>query len=685
MDGEESNVNRWVVRLLKLGVCALALIIVGWYAMQLRPPSRPPAKSPAQLLAVLRDRDEKALTRRIAADAIDEADAAVASELTAELSGGDAVGRELAALVLGRLDAEDEGAVDALIAALDDPEQAVHAQAASSLFAVLRKLGDARVRRLRELLVHADADIRRRSVIELGRGRAGETERLDALRGALKDSDSRIRAEAYAGLARHAAISPDDLIAALHDGDPLVQSAACTLLGRMGGEAQPATEALAQLVASNGAAAWSAGQALLQIGPDDPQTLSLLAPLIDSDDRWSVQSAAKLFLQLGRANDVVRQRLLARVDDPREYVADSALDALHATGLEGSLRPPELIDALEKAGDGVLSLVLHHEEISYDRLHGMAFYYPTRQVGFGITDRDLARLGGLHHLRLLDLSANPVGDAGMESIAGLENLEWLFLYDAQVTSAGLAHLAGMTRLRSLALGGCEITDDGLLQLEKLPALEALDLRKTQVTDAGMRRLAGCRRLKAIWLDETQVTDAGLAQLAELPLLEDVGYLKKQFTLRGLAQLKGLATLRPAIESVTDDDLALLTDMPRLRELILSNSGVTDAGLEHIGKLTQLESLSLGGTKITDTGLLKLRSLVNLKFLYLPENSRTGPGFAAIQQSGVTDAGRKALEQVLPKLAFPLVRGNAQFSTMNPAYEVVGLKSEDEADTLPSVP
>ncbi len=187
-----------------------------------------------------------------------------------------------------------------------------------------------------------------------------------------------------------------------------------------------------------------------------------------------------------------------------------------------------------------------------------------------------------------------------------------------------------------------------------------------------------RRLvrRAIPPDEPPTGEiAGLAQLAVLPLLEDVGYLNKQFTLRGLAQLKGLATLRPAIESVTDDDLALLADMPRLRKLSLSNSRVTDAGLEHVGELTQLESLWLDGTKITDAGLPKLHSLVKLKYLYLPSNNNStiGPGFAAIQQTGITDAGRKALEQSLPKLAFPLVHDKAQFSTMHPAYEVVGLK------------
>ena len=675
---EESAAKRWGVRLVKVSVVAGAATIVVWYALQFRPPHRPPTKSPTAQLAILRNGTGKAFARRIAAEAIEEADATVIDELKTELSKGDDVGREMAAIALGRVGNEADGALDALIAALDDPRREVRHQAAISLFAALRRLGDAQVRRLSELLARADAEIRLRSAIELGRADGG-AECFDALRGALEDSDPRIRAEAYAALARHEAISLDELIAALHDADPLVQITACTLLSRMGSEAKPAIDELARLVAA-GPVAWSAAPALLQIAPDDPEILSHLTPLFDSDDKSRLESAAMLFHKLGRANDDVRWRLLARVDDPREYVADYVLDALWGTGPEGRLRPPELIDALEESGDGVLSLQLHHEEmLSRDFAHGMPFYYPSELHAYGVTDRDLARLGDLRNLRLLDLSGNPVGDAGLAAIADLRNLEWLLLYDTKITSAGLAHLGGMTRLRSLALCGCEITDDGLQHLEQLPALEALDLRRTKITDAGMRRLAGLKTLKAIWLEDTQVTDAGLAPLAELPLLEDLGYLDKQFTLRGLAQLKQLATLRPPPESVVDDDLALLAGMPRLRTLILSGAPVTDAGLEHVGKLTQLESLWLNGTKITDAGLPKLRSLVNLKHLYLPSSGTAGTGPGPAPQALITDASLEALQQSLPKLEWPLVRDKNQFSTMNPHYEVVGLKAEDETD------
>ncbi len=51
--------------------------------------------------------------------------------------------------------------------------------------------------------------------------------------------------------------------------------------------------------------------------------------------------------------------------------------ALTQAGLEARLRPPELIDAVEDAGDDVLSLNCTMSAMLHDAPHGMSFYYPT--------------------------------------------------------------------------------------------------------------------------------------------------------------------------------------------------------------------------------------------------------------------------------------------------------------------
>ena len=727
MYDERSAGYRWVVRLLKLGIFALAATIVGWYAMQFRAARPAATKSPAQQVAIVRDGAAKAIARQIAAEAIDVADPSVVCELTAELSAGDAVGRELAAQTLGRLGAEGASAIDSLIAALADPEMKVRQQAAIALgrlgarpaeaaealahsvrdadleirgaiFEALRLLGDAGVIKLSGLLADADADIRRRAVIELGQMDRAKIEYLDAICTRLRDSDPRVRAEAQAALWRHSATHMDELVAALRDADPLVQSTACTLLGRMGPEAQPAIPELAKVVAANGACAGNARQTILKIGKDDALIRSQLAPLLENEGPHLPVEAAMFFIWFDRTNKALRERLLADVDDPRESVADNVIKLLHRTAPEGRLQRPELIEALQAAGGDVLSLVFHDDKVLRDRMYGMSFYYSTRFpfVGSGITDEDLKRLAGLNNVRLLDLSGNPVGDAGLEQIAKLEKLEWLLLYETKITSAGLAHLSKLPRLRTLALGGCKVTDEGLEHLESLPALEALDLQHTQVTDAGMKRLAGCKRLKALWLDETQITEAGLALLAVLPSLEDLGYTAKKRSLRGLAKLKGLVELQPAPESVVDDDLSLLADMPKLRKLTLSGTGVTDAGLEHLARLPQLELLALDQTAITDAGMTHVAKLTQLKHLHLRKTAITDVGLAKlaslenlkildITETRTTERGRESLQQALLNLEWPLVPIKTPLTTKTSNYEVVGLKTEDEPDIAPFLP
>ncbi|HUY91817.1 MAG TPA: HEAT repeat domain-containing protein [Pirellulales bacterium] len=379
MFDEESVANRWTVRLVRLSVAAVATIIVGWWAFQLLGSRGSGAKSLDQQVAVLRNHEEKAFARRVAAEALEQADVSIADDLTAELTGGDAVGRELAAVALGRLRTEPADAIDGLIAALDDPQQAVRRQAAIALGRIgarseeasaalaeslegspeardeivraLRRLGVAGIRILPNFLAHVDAEVRRRVVIELGR--AGDGDFLDELRRCLRDPDFRVRAEAQAALWRHSAIGLDDLIAALRDANPVVRSTACTLLGRLGGEAAPAIPELAKLLAAEDASAVNATQALGSIGKENAELISQLALLLEGEDERMAERAARLLSGFGRVSEDTRDRLLARVDDPRGHVAHDALHALHDMGLEGQLRPPQLIAALEEAGDGV--------------------------------------------------------------------------------------------------------------------------------------------------------------------------------------------------------------------------------------------------------------------------------------------------------------------------------------------
>jgi hypothetical protein len=104
---------------------------------------------------------------------------------------------------------------------------------------------------------------------------------------------------------------------------------------------------------------------------------------------------------------------------------------------------------------------------------------------------------------------------------------------------------------------------------------------------------------------------------------------------------------------TDDDMAHLEHLPKLKFLALYGAPITDEGLSHVASLTSLKTLGLNDTKITDEGLLHLKRLTNLESLLLGSTRITDAGLAHLKRldklrnlvvggTQITDAG---LEQV----------------------------------------
>jgi hypothetical protein len=66
--------------------------------------------------------------------------------------------------------------------------------------------------------------------------------------------------------------------------------------------------------------------------------------------------------------------------------------------------------------------------------------------------------------------------------------------------------------------------------------------------------------------------------------------------------------------------------------------VTDEAMKAIGKMEKMEVLNLGSTKITDAGLAELKGLKNLRRV-------------RVERTGVTEDGKKALREAVPKVQF----------------------------------
>lgn len=68
-------------------------------------------------------------------------------------------------------------------------------------------------------------------------------------------------------------------------------------------------------------------------------------------------------------------------------------------------------------------------------------------------------------------------------------------------------------------------------------------------------------------------------------------------------------------SVTDDDLAILENLPGLQKVNLCYTNISDAGLRHLEGLTELRVVRLKQTRVTEDGLQRLRRALPKVNLY----------------------------------------------------------------------
>ena len=223
-------------------------------------------------------------------------------------------------------------------------------------------------------------------------------------------------------------------------------------------------------------------------------------------------------------------------------------------------------------------------------------------------DRGLQHVGRMRGLTKLYLTGTSITDEGMKNLAGLANLTELALDGTGVSDAGLRHLAGLTKLRSLNLLGSTVTDSGLASLEKLSSLEELTLYRTKVSNAGLARLAHLTQLRALDVRYSRVTASGVKELqARLPgvavLADDAGNRTARRSVE-VASVKGkgeeaiakwlrsigaqvhvrdghTTAVSLASSPITDREVAILQELPRLDELNLRATEISDLGVAHL--------------------------------------------------------------------------------------------------------
>jgi 5-hydroxyisourate hydrolase-like protein (transthyretin family) len=235
------------------------------------------------------------------------------------------------------------------------------------------------------------------------------------------------------------------------------------------------------------------------------------------------------------------------------------------------------------------------------------------------TDEALRAVGAFPRLKRLCLEKGQATDDGLRTLAGLRNLESLYVWDAgHVTDAGVAHLAGLTSLRELHFSNGQLGDGALAVFGRLPGLRGLSLQGNAFSNAGLKHLAGLKRLRSLWIgmNRQTLTDAGARHLAGLTALEELDLQGAQLSDAGVSAPK---------------------DLMQLRELYLDGGNtVTDASVQHLLGMTRLRRLGLQNTRLTERGVRRLVALPELKELQL-------------SSSAISEGQREELQQRRPGL------------------------------------
>jgi hypothetical protein len=158
-----------------------------------------------------------------------------------------------------------------------------------------------------------------------------------------------------------------------------------------------------------------------------------------------------------------------------------------------------------------------------------------------VTDRGLRSLKEFPHLRNLQITSNR-GLIGQPKTPSL------------ITDAGIPYL-NLPQITSLDLSGLPITDQGLKALAGLSELNSLYLRRTNVQGSSLGQFASLPSLRMLSLDQTAITDRELSQLAGASSLQ---WLSLSGNTLSAAPLKKLATL-PSLTQLVLERCGLLDE------------------------------------------------------------------------------------------------------------------------------
>ena len=238
-------------------------------------------------------------------------------------------------------------------------------------------------------------------------------------------------------------------------------------------------------------------------------------------------------------------------------------------------------------------------------------------------DEGLERMRGLDGLAALSVNDAPISARGMRPLISLANLEWL---SVDPKDDWMQYIAAMPVLRHLGAQDTTAGDDGFIALSESKSIEGIWGRRCHnLRTRGFVALSRMPRLRSLSVSCLNVDDSGVAALPDFPALRelmpmdvpDAGYrhIGKCLELEVLTlmycrdttdaateHITGLKKLRRYFNSyttITDRTPRLLSTMDSLETVIFDAcNNLTNDGIASLARLPRLKEVRVSGRSVT---------------------------------------------------------------------------------------
>jgi len=228
-------------------------------------------------------------------------------------------------------------------------------------------------------------------------------------------------------------------------------------------------------------------------------------------------------------------------------------------------------------------------------------------------DEEFEVMRAVKTLRYAYLRLPGLSDAAFAFLAGNRDLKDLTIVGSKkVSDDVLVHLAGLKKLEQLTISHSpRLTGRDFSKAAWLASIQKVDFLYATLDDAAIRVLAACPRIRAVNVEGTPIGADGLRALVSAPNIVQLS----------LGNCRNLAE---------QDFVELLPKFSRLTKLDLVGSPIQTETVRVLGTLTNLVELNLFGTRIGDGELAMLSELRRLKTIYVGATRVTDDGIAAFE-------------------------------------------------------